>query len=84
MSAAVFGLAASLMVSGFYYKTFLWPSWKAYEGLIRRAAGIGRLIACAADRTLYEHVHDSTDVLIIGGGPAGLAAARVLIDLDFQ
>jgi len=78
-AAAIFGLAAPLMVSGFYYKTFLWPSWKFYEGFIRRAAGIGRLRP-APDRIHYEHVHESTDILVIGGGPAGLVAAQGLVE----
>ena len=40
---AVFGLGAPIMVAGFYNKTFKWPSWHWYEGMIRRSAGSGRL-----------------------------------------
>ena len=32
----------SLWGAGFYYKTFMWPSWRTYEPLIRRLAGLGR------------------------------------------
>ncbi len=65
---------------GFYYKTFMWPPtprwWLRYEHVIRRAAGMGRA-ADAPDPDHYEHQYAHCDVLVIGAGPAGLAAARV-------
>jgi heterotetrameric sarcosine oxidase alpha subunit len=70
-------LASPIFVAGFYYKTFMWPAkfWEAiYEPLIRRAAGLGRA-AEAADPDHYEKAWAHCDVLIAGGGPAGLAAA---------
>jgi len=74
---AIAGLAAPLLPAGFYYKTFMWPPsfWKRlYEPAIRRAAGLGRAPATTdPDRYLHHYAH--CDVLIIGGGPAGLAAA---------
>jgi len=63
--------------AGFYYKTFMWPAsfWeKVYEPLIRRAAGLGRA-AEAPDPDHYEKTNAFCDVLVIGSGPAGLAAA---------
>ncbi|WP_020188205.1 sarcosine oxidase subunit alpha family protein [Methylopila sp. 73B] len=74
---AVNQLAAPVFVAGFYYKTFMWPAklWETlYEPLIRRAAGLGRA-AEAADPDAYEKTTAHCDVLVIGGGPAGLAAA---------
>jgi sarcosine oxidase subunit alpha len=68
---------APLFVAGFYYKTFMWPArlWeKLYEPLIRRAAGLGAL-PTAPDPTHYDREHGFCDLLVIGGGPAGLAAA---------
>jgi heterotetrameric sarcosine oxidase alpha subunit len=74
---AVNQLFAPIFGAGFYYKTFMWPAsfWeKVYEPAIRRAAGLGRA-ADAPDPDHYEKVHAFCDVLVIGGGAAGLAAA---------
>ena len=70
--------AAPLLTAGFYYKTFMWPRgfWEpVYEKLIRRAAGLGRA-SLDADPDHYEATHAHCDVLVVGGGPAGLMAAR--------
>lgn len=74
---AINGLFSPLLVAGFYYKTFMWPAsfWeKVYEPMIRRAAGLGRA-ALEADPDHYEKSWAHCDVLVIGAGPAGLAAA---------
>jgi sarcosine oxidase subunit alpha len=71
------GFFAPLLSAGFYYKSFMWPPsfWKRlYEPAIRRAAGLGRA-PVAADPDAYSHQYAHCDVLVIGGGPAGLAAA---------
>jgi len=65
---------ARLTPAGFYYKTFLWPSWHWFEPVIRRAAGLGRA-PTATDPDRYEERHEHCDVLVIGGGSAALAAA---------
>lgn len=67
-------LFSPLMPAGFYYKTFMWPSWHWFEPLIRRAAGLGIVPTCP-DAARYEERHEHCDVLVVGGGPAGLAAA---------
>jgi sarcosine oxidase subunit alpha len=75
--AALNGLVAPIIAAGFYYKTFMWPAsfWeKLYEPLIRRAAGLGRAPQ-GADPDRYERMHAHCDVLVVGGGPAGLMAA---------
>ncbi|CAN5259633.1 sarcosine oxidase subunit alpha [soil metagenome] len=75
---AVNQLFAPLLVAGFYYKTFMWPQkfWeKLYEPVIRRAAGLGSL-STEPDPDHYDRMHGFCDLLGIGGGPAGLMAAR--------
>lgn len=70
-------LLSPIFVAGFYYKTFMWPAalWeKLYEPAIRRAAGLGRA-AKGEDPDHYEKATTHCDLLIIGGGPAGLNAA---------
>lgn len=73
---AVADFASPLLPAGFYYKTFMAPSgaWRLYEYLIRRAAGIGRA-PDGADPHTYDKANRHCDVLVIGAGPAGLAAA---------
>ncbi|NNF73266.1 MAG: sarcosine oxidase subunit alpha family protein [Rhodobacteraceae bacterium] len=65
--------------AGFYYKMFMWPRafWKhVYEPFIRQSAGLGKA-PNARDADTYEHFNITVDVLVIGGGIAGLEAARV-------
>jgi sarcosine oxidase subunit alpha len=74
---AVNQLAGPMFAAGFYYKTFMWPKtfWeKVYEPLIRRAAGLGALSGLP-DPDAYDREPGFCDLLVIGGGPAGLVAA---------
>lgn len=67
---------ARFIPAGFYYKTFMWPRswWGKYEERIRDAAGLGT-IPDTLDPDHYEKTYAHCDVLVVGGGPAGLAAA---------
>ena len=74
---AINGLASSILVAGFYNKTFMWPKgfWKkVYEPAIRKAAGLG-VAPDAPDPDTYDRMHWHCDLLIVGAGPAGLSAA---------
>ena len=64
------------MPAGFYYKTFLSPrAWqRVWEPALRRLAGLGRA-PDAPDPDRYANRFAHTDVLVVGAGPAGLAAA---------
>ena len=91
---AVNDLLAPFLSAGFYYKTFMWPKsfWeRVYEPVIRASAGLGRLSG-EADPDSYDKGFLHCDLLIVGAGPAGLAAALaagrsgarvILADEDF-
>ena len=76
-AGALGNLFSPLLPAGFYYKTFMWPPsfWlRHYEPLIRRAAGLGRSPS-APDPDRYDKVHVHCEVLVVGAGAAGIAAA---------
>ncbi|MCJ8337858.1 MAG: sarcosine oxidase subunit alpha family protein [Pseudomonadales bacterium] len=77
---AINSLFSKFFVAGFYYKTFMGPTgknrWMFFENFIRKAAGLGEA-AKEADPDRYEHENLFCDVLVVGAGLAGLAAARV-------
>ncbi|BBP80871.1 sarcosine oxidase subunit alpha [Pseudomonas sp. Pc102] len=69
-------VGGQMMPPGFYYKTFMYPQnlWLTYEKYIRKAAGLGRA-PTENDPDIYDHMNRHCDVLVVGAGPAGLAAA---------
>lgn len=74
---AINDLLSPLFAAGFYYRTFKWPRsfWeKVYEPVIRAAAGLG-ICPTRPDADRYLHRYAHCDVLVVGAGPAGLAAA---------
>ena len=75
-AGALLGALSRFIPAGFYYKAFLGPPtlWKIYEHFIRHAAGLGRP-PNAPDPDAYDHRAAFCDVLVVGSGPAGLAAA---------
>jgi len=75
-----------LFPAGFYYKTFMWPRsfWdKVYEPFIRSAAGLG-VSPTEEDPDTYASRYLHCDLLIVGAGPAGLAAARTAAGNGFS
>lgn len=69
-------LFSRFLTAGFYYKTFIWPDWHLFEPSIRKMAGLGSVSLEHLDDYITDQSHDQCDLLVIGGGPAGLAAAR--------
>jgi sarcosine oxidase subunit alpha len=68
--------AGQFLTAGFYYKTFMKPQalWPAYESVLRRFVN-GGSVSRDTPHILPEKRHVHPDVLIAGGGPAGMAAA---------
>ena len=63
--------------AGFYYKTFMYPraAWKhVFEPIIRKSAGLGKA-PTHKDEDTYEYFYAHVDIMVVGGGIAGLAAA---------
>ena len=79
-------LFSQFLGAGFYYKTFMWPKsfWeKVYEPFIRRAAGLGALSGLHNSDT-YEKAYAFCDLLVIGGGPSGLMAAKIAAEAGLE
>ncbi|WP_299606149.1 FAD-dependent oxidoreductase [uncultured Tateyamaria sp.] len=72
----VLDLAHRFLPAGFYYKMFMWPDWHLFEPTIRKMAGFGILSPDVQDGFQSAILHDHCDTLVIGGGVAGLTAAR--------
>jgi sarcosine oxidase subunit alpha len=70
----VLDFTAPMWLAGFYNKTFIWPSWHMYEPIIRKLAGLG-IAPSEADPDRYETGNLHCDMLVVGGGIAGLEAA---------
>lgn len=82
---AIIDRFARFLPAGFYYKTFLWPTWHAYEPRIRALAGLGRLDPDQGWATPpAEQRHAGCDLLVIGAGPAGLTAARAAAEAGLE
>jgi sarcosine oxidase subunit alpha len=73
---AVNQLAGRFLGPGFYYKTFIKPQrlWPLYERVLQRFTHAGH-ISADTPRTAVDKRYAHPDVLVAGGGPAGLAAA---------
>ena len=73
--AALIDRLAPMLPAGFYYKTFLWPRWETFEGSIRAMAGLGRVDPDNRPPADNPQINARCDLLVVGAGPAGLAAA---------
>ncbi len=81
---ATIAIGSRFLQAGFFYKTFIWPRWgwhRVYEKAIRNFAGAGRLrveeTESFTDSSDSDLRHKHAEILIVGGGPAGLNAALI-------
>jgi sarcosine oxidase subunit alpha len=74
----VFDYLHHFLPVGFYYKRFHKPRWlwPIFEHVVRHIAGLGRVDVNAKPQAAVEVEHVHTEVCVVGGGPAGLAAAN--------
>ena len=72
--------AQRFLPAGFYYKTFMALGWMRWEPMIRRMAGLGRLDPAHMPAATTPALNALCDLLVIGAGPAGLAAAKAAAD----
>jgi sarcosine oxidase subunit alpha len=63
--------------AAFYYKTFMWPDWHRFEPRIRAMAGLGKVDTEWTSPGPADQINHHCDVLVVGAGPAGLAAAKL-------
>ncbi|AYG64159.1 2Fe-2S iron-sulfur cluster-binding protein [Rhizobium jaguaris] len=71
------------MPVGFYYRTFFKPKgvWeRIWEPRIRAKAGLGKLDISKPTEGYYDKAYGWYDVIVVGAGPAGLAAAIAAAD----
>jgi sarcosine oxidase, subunit alpha len=74
--AALLDKVSPFLPAGFYYKTFLWPRWETFEGAIRAMAGLGRIDPDNRPPADNPQINARCDLLVVGAGAAGLAAAN--------
>jgi sarcosine oxidase subunit alpha len=81
-SLAVLNRLAPFLPVGFYYKAFHSKRWfPRWERMFRTLAGLGVVDLQAGARSTAKR-YDFCDVLVIGGGPSGLAAALAAAERD--
>ncbi|HZD37129.1 MAG TPA: 2Fe-2S iron-sulfur cluster-binding protein, partial [Actinomycetes bacterium] len=73
---AVNRLLGRFLPAGFYYKTFIVPQrlWPLYERVLRRFAA-GGVVAAGSPDGRFDKRYAHPEVVVAGGGPAGMAAA---------
>ena len=79
---AVNQLVGRFLSSGFYYKTFMRPAflWPVYQKVLRKFAPGGEIHWKTSSHGAYDKRYVHPDVLVAGGGPAGMGAALAAAD----
>ena len=85
-AGAVLDRMDRLLPVGFYYKAFHRPKvlWEVMRPLVRRVAGLGSVDVSSDGGPTYRHRNMHTDVAVVGGGPAGMAAALEAAAVGFD
>jgi sarcosine oxidase, subunit alpha len=70
------GAFGRFISAGFYYKTFIKPRrlWPVYRRMLRRFSAGGK-VSANPEQGYFDKRYAHPDVLVAGGGPAGMAAA---------
>jgi len=70
------GAFGRFLSAGFYYKTFIKPRrlWPVYRRMLRRFSAGGK-VSANSSHGYFDKRYAHPDVLVAGGGPAGMAAA---------
>ena len=76
----IFSYGKKFLPAGFYYKTFIYPNWMFWEPLIRNLAGLGSLNEHFIDFPRSYSQYSECPLIVVGAGPAGLAAAEAAAD----
>ena len=73
---AAAGLVGGFLTAGFYYKTFMWPRRMrpTYAKVLSGFAPGGK-VDTDTPHGYYDKRYAHPDVVVVGGGPAGMAAA---------
>ncbi len=70
----------SFMPAGFYYKTFIKQKvWSIVENRLRSLSGFSKAPS-EIDEDVYDHIFQHAEVLVIGGGVAGMTAALEVLN----
>ncbi|WP_352592894.1 2Fe-2S iron-sulfur cluster-binding protein [Mesorhizobium sp. M0028] len=82
-SGFVMNKLSRFMPVGFYYRTFYKPKgiWeRVWEPILRAKAGLGKLDVTKPTEGYYDKAYGWYDVIVVGAGPAGMAAAIAAAD----